>query len=194
MEISYYPPLAKNAPVSSNLPIPIISFPVNMKQTYKGPGPVALLKPSFMRNKLANIVKNIPPLIHIKDIKDIKDIQRIPKLIHINDIRYGQAGQAVPIVQAVQAVQAVQEPQEPQEDIIIIKQHKSHKNKYKITITNKGYMCDLCGNIYKDLSYIQLHQKEHSYIETGIKKYKCDKCNHAYTFEKHLVSHQKKHK
>ena len=55
-------------------------------------------------------------------------------------------------------------------------------------------MCDLCGKIYKDLSYIHIHQQNHEYIESGIRHYKCDKCPSSFTFQKHLVSHQKKHK
>ena len=176
MDISYYPPFSKNAPVSSKLPIPIMSFATNTKHNYKGP--VALLKPLIINKELAYL-DAIKPKCNLP----FGNLNLINRNYNI-----------VQAVQAVQAVEAVQVGHEPQEDVIIIKQHKSHKNRYNISITNKGYMCNLCDKIYKDLSYIQLHQKEHSSIETRIKKYKCDKCNHSYTFEKHLVSHQKKHK
>ncbi len=67
----------------------------------------------------------------------------------------------------------------------------SNRGKYNITITNKGYQCNVCEKIYQDLSYIMQHQKNHDAINSGIRNCVCDHCGRAYFYKKHLKQHIK---
>ncbi len=188
-KINYYKPFSINAPVLSRLPIPIIPLIKNPNM-----GPVALLKPWFKDKEVnLDLIKpkcNLP--FPVKVFQPVKVLQ------------------PVKIFQAVQAVQAVineetmtdeiivsedeEDEEDEEEEIKIIKKYKSYGNKYQITVTNRGFMCDLCGKIYKDLAYIQSHQKDHNLIMSG-KRYQCDKCSCSYMMKKHLNNHiTKKHK
>ncbi len=70
----------------------------------------------------------------------------------------------------------------------VIKKY-SNRGKYNITITNKGYQCNICEKIYQDLSYIMLHQKNHDSINSGVRNFVCEHCGRAYFYQKHLKQH-----
>jgi RNase P subunit RPR2 len=74
----------------------------------------------------------------------------------------------------------------------VIKKY-SKRSKYNITVTNKGYQCDLCKKIYQDLSYIQIHQKNHTSINSGVRDFVCEHCGRAYFLKKHLSQHIRLH-
>jgi RNase P subunit RPR2 len=70
----------------------------------------------------------------------------------------------------------------------VIKRY-SNRGKYNITVTNKGYQCNLCQKIYQDLSYVMFHQKNHESINSGVRNFVCQHCGVAYFYKKHLVQH-----
>ncbi len=181
INIPYYKPFSLDAPVLSKLPIPIIPLEKPPKSVPQGP--VALLKPWFLSN--GELIKpNLNFNLNLNNqiiIKAVLPLKKVPSTVSSVPAS-GPAPEQVLIKDKVE------------EDIIIIKPYYSYGNRYKITITNKGYMCNLCKNIYKDLSYIQLHQREHDSIESGIKKYKCEDCFASFTMKKHLTIHLKRHK
>ncbi len=67
----------------------------------------------------------------------------------------------------------------------------SDRSKYNITITNKGYQCNICEKIYQDLSYVMMHQKNHNAINSGVRNFVCEHCGLAYFYKKHLTRHIK---
>jgi hypothetical protein len=69
----------------------------------------------------------------------------------------------------------------------------SDRGKYNITITNKGYQCNVCEKIYQDLSYIMQHQKNHDSINSGVRNFVCEHCGRAYFYKKHLTQHIRLH-
>lgn len=74
----------------------------------------------------------------------------------------------------------------------VIKKY-SNRSKYNITITNKGYQCNVCEKIYQDLSYIMEHQKNHESINSGVRNFICEHCGVAYFYKKHLKQHIRLH-